>query len=225
MRDLVCEVREDSCTKSAIQLFMTACVILGLSRAMPPDRSCWQRAVGCYVGLYRGLVEVRESDDALIIDWNGVTIQLTPLSADTYRGEHPEDGDPIAVGLVLETDGPVEYLYINGSPCRRVEDGALPAQASFGQYVGSYSGEGRMLVLHREANHLLLDWPGGTKIMCLPIDATRFGTKLGLLEFKTPGEGVTQEFTLAQWERYTRMDDGPPDERKESGADLDPAIS
>jgi CubicO group peptidase (beta-lactamase class C family) len=206
-------------------------VLLGLPVSLPPspteqpDRSCWQRAVGRYVGLYRGLVEVRESEDALTIDWNGETIHLTPLSADTYRGYHPEEGYPIAVGLVLRTDEPVEYLYINGSPCRRVEDGVLSDQASLDQYVGRYSDEGRTLAIRREANHLLLDWPGGTKIRCFPIDATRFGTKLGLLEFKTPGEGVAQGFTLAQWERYTRMDDGTSNEGKQSGTVLDLADS
>jgi CubicO group peptidase (beta-lactamase class C family) len=166
--------------------------LLGLPPESPepasqaPDRRCWSRFEGAYLGDWRGLSEVRAVEGQLSLTWNGLTMPLHAQRPDLYWGRKPGSDELVAVGFVGEKDGAVEYVQINSSPCRRwLPDAEQVSPAGdCTLYTGRFEGADRLRLRLEEGRLLLYSEDAGKEVPCLPLGEHRFACDVGLVEFQ-----------------------------------------
>lgn len=88
-----------------------------------PNKALWKKYVGRYSSPVVGEIQLAEKDGELQITSQGFTAALQPLRADLYYADLPE-GAPakqVAVGIVSEPDGAVNFITVNEQICKREE--------------------------------------------------------------------------------------------------------
>jgi CubicO group peptidase (beta-lactamase class C family) len=164
--------------------------------ATEPDCSLWSLYSGAYLGDWRGLAVVDVVDGQLRLTWNGAELPLKPLRRDLYFGQRPGSGETVSVGFVPEAGGPVQYLQVNSSPCRRVqmEIAWLSTPGTWQAYAGKYTGVETFTL--RLAGDRLLAYSAdeGREVPCVPVGDARFACDVGLIDFSQDSSG--QSFRL-----------------------------
>jgi len=165
--------------------------LLGLPAGQPrpaagePERALWPGYEGAYLGDWRGLAIVQALEDQLVLDWNGERLELQPRRADLYWGRKA-GGEPVSVGFVSRAGGPVDYLQVNSSPCRRcdLDSGRVADPDRWAAYAGRYTGVEK-IGIHIEGQQMLVySEDEGREMPAIPLSGTRFACDVGLLEFQ-----------------------------------------
>ncbi len=167
-------------------------------RTIEPDRALWDRLVGTYAGATAGLAEVTRDGDALTITWQGQTLPLHAVSADTYIAQ-AEEGEPMPVGFTLEGDAPADYANVLAAPghslaLQRVDYNPdyQPNPALWSRYAGTYQHSLGDLVIRQEGDQLFVKIApfGNAEFPARAIDDTRFLLPIALLTVVPPDGAI-----------------------------------
>ncbi|MEJ2209718.1 MAG: serine hydrolase [Anaerolineae bacterium] len=155
-------------------------------------RALWPDYEGAYLGDWRGLAVVRTLDDQLVLDWNGERLVLHPRRDDLYWGRKPGSDGVVSIGFVTPAGGPVEYVQINSSPCRRFDPDTswLPDPGGWAAYEGRYAGVENLTVRFEGGQLLVYSEDEGREMPAVPLSDTRFACDVGLLEFQVAADGA-----------------------------------
>jgi CubicO group peptidase (beta-lactamase class C family) len=168
------------------------------------ERSSWPRYAGTYLGIYTGLVEITEDEDAhqLLLRRNGKEFVLHQRGPRQYWGSSTstDDSDVVAVGFPdAGSARKVDLMVVNDSPCLRTENivPAVPDTASWRRFVGTYElndtlTASRTILISLEDDTLILS-RGRQKCHCLPLGGHQFACDEGLLAFREGDQGPLLE--------------------------------
>ena len=179
-------------------------------QAITPDRSLWPRCAGSYVGDWRGLATVAVTDDRLTLNWNGELLPLTALGPDLYAGQKQGSGERVSVGFVREPDGPVQYILVNSSPCKRFtpDPAGIPEPGAWTAFAGWYSGVEKIAVRVQDNQLLIYSEDVDKEMSCVPLGNTRFACDVGLIEFDVAPDGSVPSLRFGKV--YTLRRVSPP---------------
>ena len=189
--------------------------LLDLPREQPrppageADRTLWPGYEGAYLGDWRGLAAVRVVEGTLTLEWNGRWIELQPLRPDLYWGRKPGAEGPVSVGFVAQARGPVDYVQVNSSPCRRLDlaAGWVPAPDRWAAYVGRYTGVEKIDVRVVGDQLLVYSEDEGREMPAVPLSDTRFACDVGLLEFHVAADGTVPSLRFGNVYTLTHLPD------------------
>ncbi len=157
--------------------------------AIIPEKSRWSDDVGFYVGQLRGLVKISTDCDTLSVDWHGEKTALQAHRPHVYFGK--SGGETISIGFVPETNGPTQYVMLNGALCRRIEY-TLPVLKNLDvwqKFAGVYIGVDKLKVTLRDDSLYVYSDEMAAEYVCIPLSETAFACKMGLIEFETANNG------------------------------------
>lgn len=177
-------------------------------QSVQPDRSLWPGYTGCYVGDWKGLCTIRETEDRLVLDLNGEVMPLESLRSDLYFARKPQGEGKVSVGFVHEETGPVQYLVVDVMPCVRIASETLPKPdpASWAGYVGQYRQPFDTLTVHIECGSLLLHSKAREKeIRLISLGYARFASELGVFEFLASDDGAIASLKLGNAITFERV--------------------
>jgi len=161
---------------------------------LEPDRARWPAYEGTYLGQWQGYATIRIANDQLVMDRNGEQWELEPLRADLYVGKRADTEETIAVGFVGGAE-PIEYIMVNSTPCRRVEQVAVGAvePAQLERFAGTYTGDvGSLIVQVGDGRLLIRPWWSRTATAYTPLDATRFVGREGVMTFEVAADDTVE---------------------------------
>jgi CubicO group peptidase (beta-lactamase class C family) len=168
------------------------------------ERKTWSRYVGTYLGIYTGLVEVREDKDTdrLLLRRNGTEFVLHQRGPHQYWGSSSgtDEGDVIAVGFPdTASSREADLVVVNDSPCLRTANvvSKEPDTTSWQRFVGTYELVdplilSRTIRITLEDDTLIMS-RGGRKCRCQPLGAHHFACDEGLLAFRENDQGLLLE--------------------------------
>ena len=159
--------------------------------AIAPDRSLWSRLAGSYLGDWRGLASVAVTEGQLTLNWNGEVLPLSALRSDLYYGHRHGNGETVSVGFVQELDGPVQYIQVNSSPCRRFgpEPCWVPEPDTWRAFAGRYAGVEKITVRVQDDRLFAYLEHVDKEMPCVPLSNTCFACDVGLVEFDVAQDG------------------------------------
>lgn len=173
--------------------------LLHLSKKTPQtqkiniDNSLWQYYTGSYLSLYCGLAIIEIIDNQLSLNWNGENFPLVALREDLYFNENEE----VYVGFIREKDGLVNYIFVDGNACQRIEldTSFVPDSNSWKAYVDKYSGylmeDAETLTITLAEDNLFIYFKCfDEKMLCVPLSNTRFACRDGIYEFLLDEDGT-----------------------------------
>ncbi len=153
--------------------------------AIAPEKSRWSDYAGIYVGQLRGLVKIATERDTLSVDWHGEKMALQAHHPQVYFGK--SEGEAVSIGFVPETNGPPQYVMLNGALCRRIEY-ALPILNDLDvwqKFTGVYVGVDKLKITLRDDSLYVYSDEMAAEYTCIPLSETAFACKMGLIEFET----------------------------------------
>jgi CubicO group peptidase (beta-lactamase class C family) len=168
--------------------------------AVAPDRSLWSRFTGSYLGDWRGLATVAVIQDHLTLNWNGELLPLIALGADLYTGQRHRSGERVSVGFVQELEGPVQYILVNSSPCKRFmpEPFGVPEPDAWKAFAGRYAGVEKMAVRVQDDQLFVYSEDVDKEMPCVPLGKTCFACDVGLVEFNVAQDGSAPSLRLGR---------------------------
>ncbi|MDQ2907295.1 MAG: hypothetical protein M3Y81_27625 [Chloroflexota bacterium] len=166
----------------------------------------WSLYTGSYLGPYTGLAEIQVVDEQLALNLNGEQHPLHALKKDLYFARKPEGEVIASVGFPAEEAGPVQFLVVNSSPCKRIEQDAsfTPDPADLRAYVGKYASEVGVLTITTDDGHLYAH-EENKRVICVALSRTRFACEWGLLDFHIAEDGAVPSFTFGETFTFARV--------------------
>jgi CubicO group peptidase (beta-lactamase class C family) len=170
-----------------------------------PER--WPALTGTYLGLGRGLVDVRVQKGSLVAEVNGREVALKEVADELFSA----DGQSFAF-VTLPGEDAARYLLVDTAPCER-DDSVEPVALSPGEltaYAGGYGGDDTLTIDHDENGlWLTLARFGETNRMrCVPLGNDRFASDVGVLEFRQRPEDNRYDVTIGGADVYHPTDRG-----------------
>jgi CubicO group peptidase (beta-lactamase class C family) len=170
-----------------------------------PTRQMWPQFTGAFLGDRIGFADVAMDGDRLMLTLNGDRMSLHALKPDLYYAERPDGRGQVAVGFIQEESGPVQYLLVNEEPLVRIAPTEATPQDLWGEYVGHYERNGKILTVRLDEGHIYYDFDPRTTARCIPVDRDRFASLYGYFIFQ---RGESGRVTGLQWgknHQFTRQ--------------------
>lgn len=172
------------------------------------DKSLCSLFKGKYLGDETGLAEITYENEELVLVLNGKTIKLIPYKDDSYYGLRFDNGILVSVGFILEKvplkskqsdeKKKVEYITINGCPCKRIEEKLLkPDMEVLEKFSGEYIyDEFDTITIYIENGKLILR-KEKDEVVCTPISTNLFfADGWGLIKFRNIKKDKTTELVI-----------------------------
>lgn len=168
-------------------------------KPVQPQKALWPQYTGLYSG-ENGIVQVESGENQLTATINGERFNLQAVSPEMYISRREGETKHHTVGFVLEADGPVMYIVVDGNVYQRAEDQIFTQMTAeeLDRYTGAYhNGIAGDVLLYREGERLLfhLDKAGRTEPY-IPLDETHFTGSFGPLVFALDEQGQVISFNI-----------------------------